>query len=144
MATSNGKYDELTEDAPLLNSVTESIISTQDEMPRTFWKNLIVTSLSFFLIFTAFLSIQNLESSLNHSSGLGVVSLACIYGSVAIACLFAPAIEPILLHHFYFQIMHFIDQHIVFVHRDYRTQQLFEFLCQHLVQNFPIGKIDCL
>ncbi|ESO84620.1 hypothetical protein LOTGIDRAFT_236145 [Lottia gigantea] len=44
---------------------------------------------AFMFIFTAFVSLQSLQSVL-HSSGIGLVSLSCIYTSTVISCLFAP------------------------------------------------------
>lgn len=53
-------------------------------------KNLIVLSISFILIFTAFRSIQNLQSSLNTEGRLGVIAMACVHGTMFLTCLFAP------------------------------------------------------
>eukprot|EP00058_Branchiostoma_floridae_P013373 XP_002598861.1 hypothetical protein BRAFLDRAFT_90114 [Branchiostoma floridae] len=43
------------------------------------WKNLLVICIAFLFNFTAFQSLQNLQSSLNYSEGLGVASLSVIY-----------------------------------------------------------------
>jgi len=53
-------------------------------------KNLIVLSSAFLLLFTAFQSLQNLQSSLNKEEGLGTVSLAVIYATGVLAGLFLP------------------------------------------------------
>ena len=55
-------------------------------------KNLIVLSVSFILIFTAFRSIQNLQSSLNIEGRLGVIAMACVHGTMFLTCLFAPVL----------------------------------------------------
>ena len=65
--------------------------SVEPESPGCFWKNHLVLCFSFLLSFTSYLGIQNLESTLNHISGLGVSSLACVSGGVVMAALFAPA-----------------------------------------------------
>jgi hypothetical protein len=58
---------------------------------RRLWKNFLILCIAFLLTFTAFNSIQNLQSTLNHVAGLGVVSLACANAGMIVACLFAPA-----------------------------------------------------
>ena len=55
-------------------------------------KNLVLHCISVVFIFSAFLSLQNLESSLNHEWGLGVISMACLYIGLVSACLFSPII----------------------------------------------------
>ncbi|XP_078617627.1 uncharacterized protein LOC144885578 [Branchiostoma floridae x Branchiostoma japonicum] len=58
------------------------------------WKNLLVICIAFLFNFTAFQSLQNLQSSLNYSEGLGVASLSVIYASLIVSCIFVP---PILI-----------------------------------------------
>ncbi|WAR12257.1 UN93A-like protein [Mya arenaria] len=53
-------------------------------------KNLTVVSFGFLLLFTAFQSLSNLQSSLNKSEGLGVIGLSVIYGALVISCMFLP------------------------------------------------------
>ncbi|XP_071945362.1 protein unc-93 homolog A-like [Antedon mediterranea] len=77
-------------------------IVTSSLLPRarrrkTYWKNLFVLSLAFFFVFTAYMSIQNLQSSLNTEEDLGVISLTIVYGSVVFSCIF---IAPILIRKF--------------------------------------------
>ncbi|XP_072028534.1 protein unc-93 homolog A-like [Amphiura filiformis] len=55
-------------------------------------KNLVALSLTFFIIQSAYLSLQNLASSLYATGGLGLGSLATIYGFYAISCLAAPVV----------------------------------------------------
>ncbi|XP_050408372.1 protein unc-93 homolog A [Patella vulgata] len=52
-------------------------------------KNTLVVSVAFMFMFTAFVSLQSLQSTL-HPDGLGLVSLSCIYGSTVFSCLIAP------------------------------------------------------
>ena len=54
------------------------------------YKNLAVLSISFLLLFSAFLSLQNLQSSLNITEGLGMTGLTCVYASMIISCLLLP------------------------------------------------------
>ncbi|XP_078681721.1 protein unc-93 homolog A-like [Branchiostoma floridae x Branchiostoma belcheri] len=61
---------------------------------RRIWKNLIVIAVVFLVNFTAFLAIQNLQSTLNSAAGLGVVSLSCVYACMVLSCLYV----PILIH----------------------------------------------
>ncbi len=57
---------------------------------RQAFKNLIVLGCAFMLLFTAFTSLQSLQSTLNHDVGL--VSLSCLYGATVFSCFFAPAV----------------------------------------------------
>lgn len=53
-------------------------------------KNMIVISFGFLFLFTAFQSLQNLQSSLNPDEGLGLASLSVIYGALILSCMFVP------------------------------------------------------
>lgn len=53
-------------------------------------KNLVVVSIAFLFLFTAFQSLSNLQSSLNREEGLGTVGLAVIYGALVFSCMFLP------------------------------------------------------
>jgi hypothetical protein len=69
--------------------------STQDavEIAHSQWKyrkNLVVLSISFILVFSAFRSIQNLQSSLNTAGRLGVIAMGCVHFTMFLTCLFAP------------------------------------------------------
>ncbi|XP_063397546.1 protein unc-93 homolog A-like [Mytilus trossulus] len=50
----------------------------------------IVISIAFFFVFSAFMSIQALQNSLNMEAGLGVKSLACLYSASIVSSLLAP------------------------------------------------------
>ncbi|ELU11414.1 hypothetical protein CAPTEDRAFT_171476 [Capitella teleta] len=52
-------------------------------------KNLAVLSLSFTLIFTAYMSLRNLQSSLNDAGGLGLIALSSVYASLFCGCITA-------------------------------------------------------
>ncbi|KAL3857468.1 hypothetical protein ACJMK2_012137 [Sinanodonta woodiana] len=52
----------------------------------------VILSLAFTFIFTAYLAIQNLQSSLNQVDGLGMISLSCLYATIIVSGILAPAI----------------------------------------------------
>ncbi|XP_013782499.1 protein unc-93 homolog A-like [Limulus polyphemus] len=53
-------------------------------------KNLLVISFGFLLLFTAFQSLSNLQSSVNSVQGLGTASLSVIYAALVVSCMFVP------------------------------------------------------
>lgn len=55
-------------------------------------KNVIIVSMGFLLLFTAFQGLQNLQSSLNSEEGMGVASLSVIYGTIILSSMFLPQI----------------------------------------------------
>ncbi|XP_036398996.1 protein unc-93 homolog A-like [Megalops cyprinoides] len=55
-------------------------------------KNVVVVSLGFLSLFTAYGSLQNLQSSLNSEEGLGVASLSIIYAALILSSIFLPPI----------------------------------------------------
>ena len=55
-------------------------------------KNLFVIGLAWFLLFTAFQSMANLQSSLNSDAGIGTLSLSTIYITLVVSCFFLPPI----------------------------------------------------
>lgn len=69
------------------NIIIESNWTT---LPSKIHKNLIVISVAWVLLFTAFQSMANLQSSLNSDQGLGTASLSTIYITLVISCLFLP------------------------------------------------------
>lgn len=62
----------------------------QSRSRRSLLKNVLVVSFGFLLLFTAFQSIQNLQSSINSDQGLGTSSLATIYAALVVSCMFVP------------------------------------------------------
>ncbi|KAL5016619.1 hypothetical protein ScPMuIL_006208 [Solemya velum] len=55
-----------------------------------------VLTIAFLFVFSSFMSIQNLQSSLNEEDGLGTASLAAIYGACILSCTLAPAAIKII------------------------------------------------
>ncbi|XP_006822797.1 protein unc-93 homolog A-like [Saccoglossus kowalevskii] len=64
----------------------------RDVTTKTIWKNVLAISVAFMLSYTAFQSIQNLESSLISEQNLGTSSLSCVYGVFILSCNAAPFI----------------------------------------------------
>lgn len=64
----------------------------EHESKGRLYKNLIVISASFLLLFTAYLSLQNLQSSLNIEEGLGLIGLTVIYSVLILSSLFLPSL----------------------------------------------------
>ena len=65
------------------------------ELLQNRWKcrrNLVVLTISFILVFTAFRAIQNLQSSLNAQGRLGVIAMGCVHATMFLTCLFAPVL----------------------------------------------------
>jgi hypothetical protein len=54
------------------------------------YKNVFVLGLGFLVLFTAFTSLANLETSLNKEEGVGAYSLAAIYAAMIFSCIFLP------------------------------------------------------
>ena len=86
-------FDENESRQLTMEEVSKSI-KTPDTQPKMtknqILKNLIVLSVSYLFLFTAFQSLQNLQSSLNKEEGLGTASLSVIYGSGVVAGLLLP------------------------------------------------------
>lgn len=73
----------------------EKISTSEDDetkMPgvKRMMYNVIVISVSFTLLFTAYQSTANLQSSLNTEAGLGTASLTAVYVGLVISCIFVP------------------------------------------------------
>uniref|UniRef100_A0A3Q0QUB6 Protein unc-93 homolog A n=1 Tax=Amphilophus citrinellus TaxID=61819 RepID=A0A3Q0QUB6_AMPCI len=56
------------------------------------FKNVLVVSLGFLSLFTAYGGLQSLQSSLNAEEGMGVASLSVIYAAIIISSMFLPPI----------------------------------------------------
>ncbi|XP_034018456.1 protein unc-93 homolog A [Thalassophryne amazonica] len=56
------------------------------------FKNVLVVSISFLSLFTAYGGLQSLQSSLNAEEGMGVASLSVIYASIIVSSMFLPPI----------------------------------------------------
>ncbi|ESO97545.1 hypothetical protein LOTGIDRAFT_152636 [Lottia gigantea] len=59
-------------------------------------KDTLVLSFSFLAIYTSYLAIQNLQSSLNEEGSLGVVALSCLYGTIILSGILAPSFIKIV------------------------------------------------
>ncbi|XP_026174996.1 protein unc-93 homolog A [Mastacembelus armatus] len=55
-------------------------------------KNVLVVSIGFLSLFTAYGGLQSLQSSLNAEEGMGVASLSVIYASIIVSSMFLPPI----------------------------------------------------
>ncbi|CAG0902328.1 unnamed protein product, partial [Darwinula stevensoni] len=55
---------------------------------RVIWKNVLVVSTSFLLLFLSFSTVSNLQSSINARHGLGTASLVTVYGFLVFSSLF--------------------------------------------------------
>ncbi|XP_063078386.1 protein unc-93 homolog A [Engraulis encrasicolus] len=55
-------------------------------------KNVIVVSVGFLSLFTAYGGLQSLQSSLNAEEGMGVISLSVVYASIIVSSMFLPHI----------------------------------------------------
>lgn len=66
--------------------------STGDEEVSGSILTSVVLSLAFTFVFTAYVSIQNLQSSLNQEKGLGVITLSCLYAFIIVSAILAPTI----------------------------------------------------
>ncbi|CAH1244540.1 UNC93A [Branchiostoma lanceolatum] len=64
--------------------------SSQSASTKRIWKNLLVLSSIWLVNWTAYRAIESLQSTLNSEAGLGVVSLSCVFGGMALSCLYAP------------------------------------------------------
>lgn len=82
----------MSEQRPLLGDSVQQTTSVWTPTRTGCYRNLALMSLSCTVVFTAYVSLQNLESSLNQQGGVGVVSLACVNGSLVLCCLLAPAV----------------------------------------------------
>lgn len=59
-------------------------------------RNVLILSGSFTAVFTAYLAIQNLQSSLNQEHGLGIISLSSMYACIIISGILAPTIIKVI------------------------------------------------
>lgn len=53
-------------------------------------KNVAVMSTAFTFLYTGFQGMMNIQSSINAEGGLGTISLAFIYGTLMLSCIFLP------------------------------------------------------
>lgn len=62
----------------------------QEITKRRALKNVVILGLAFVFVYSAFISLQSLKSTMHSKSGLGVVSLSCVYATTVISCFLAP------------------------------------------------------
>ena len=93
----NGLAEEAGEDTRasakhLVPDEEEERMTTKEKKKekRKITKNIYVISFGFLFLFTAFQSLQNLQSSLNPDEGLGLASLCVIYAALILSCIFVP------------------------------------------------------
>lgn len=67
---------------------TENVVVQRS--PANIIKNVVIVSFGFLLLFTAFQSVSNLQSSINSEQGLGTFSMATIYIALVLSCMFVP------------------------------------------------------
>ena len=60
------------------------------------YKNILGLSVTFLIVFSVFLGLQNLQSSINSAEGLGLASLATLYATFILAGFVTPAIVKML------------------------------------------------
>ncbi len=75
-----------------LNSVHHPCSNDNGHIQKQVFKNLIVLGVAFMFVFTAFVSLQSLQSTLNAKAGVGVASLCSVNIATVLSCLFAPAV----------------------------------------------------
>ncbi|GAB1599274.1 uncharacterized protein LOC115214294 isoform X1 [Argonauta hians] len=66
-----------------------SIISAETLKTANHWKNLIAYSIGFMVMYMAFGSLRHLQSSINNSNGVGLITLSCLFAFFVIGSLFA-------------------------------------------------------
>ena len=76
------------EEPPVVKNISQQEVSPA----RRAAKNLVVLGCAFMFMFTAFVSLQSLQSTLNAHRGMGVISLACAYTATVVSCFLAPAV----------------------------------------------------
>lgn len=90
MSTASERSDN--ENQPLITPHLHRRVRSDIFSPKRHWKNLIILSLTFLFCFTAYGAIQNIQSSVNSSQGLGLLSLGIVYASLIASSLLAPAV----------------------------------------------------
>jgi len=89
LAIVRGDYDVKTELADVEEMDELEQMEFEKLERRKYMKNLLILCLSFFFVFMPYLSLRNLQSSLNAAGGLGLYSLSCLYACFFVGCIFA-------------------------------------------------------
>jgi len=87
-ANANVKAEQATSRSAV-DSMTEEEIKSEK---RGILKNVLLISLAFLLLFTAFQSMSALQSSINKVCNLGSTSNAVVYAALVLSCMFLPSI----------------------------------------------------
>jgi len=91
----NSGYEHETQTKQNNNTEAKVIPLTEEEIKaekKIIYKNVILISLAFLLLFTAFESMAKLQSSINVVNNLGDWANATVYASLIISCMFVPSI----------------------------------------------------
>lgn len=76
------------------NNIKESTMETERNFKmnskKSIWKSFIALCVGLLFAFTSFMPLRNIQTSLYPSRHLGNISLACMYFSFAVGCLFSP------------------------------------------------------
>ena len=75
----NGHGNQGPENADVSNGEVKQLVKMTVQRPI---RTCFILCLSFFFVYTANLAIQNLQSSLHETAGLGITSLAVLYGAI--------------------------------------------------------------
>lgn len=59
---------------------------------RKIYKNIFVLGIGWMFFFMSFTSLRSIQSSINHSNNIGMISLACVYSGFVLACAFTSTI----------------------------------------------------
>ncbi|XP_045110413.1 UNC93-like protein isoform X2 [Portunus trituberculatus] len=86
----NGKFDGKSSKEGSTEAVPEESLDHDPKVARIILKNIIIISIAFTFLFTAFNSMVNLQSSINKT--VGTVSLATIYAALVVSCCFLPSL----------------------------------------------------
>jgi len=84
-------YNNNTKDAEARKEVSLSEEEIKTEK-RIIYKNVLLISISFLLLFVAFESMSKLQSSINVVNNLGTWANAAVYASLILSCMFMPSI----------------------------------------------------
>ena len=73
-------------------------IEKKEPTPAVYLKNLFILCFAYFSSFASYMSLRNLQSSLNSSGGLGMISLSCVYASLCfgsiVSAVFVQRLRP--------------------------------------------------
>ncbi|KAK2141720.1 hypothetical protein LSH36_1053g01004 [Paralvinella palmiformis] len=91
--TSDGRID--TKQEMTLKEAYEAEELTDDpqlrkRLKRKILKNVLLISLTFFMLFTAYGGLSSLQSSLHKDEGMGTITQSLLYAAMVLSCLFVP------------------------------------------------------